>query len=61
VDSLTTVVIPFDECVIFVSLSNCAYFTSWLSEIAQTQDAISGSQFLGGGSGLGERWPLGAV
>jgi hypothetical protein len=50
----TTVVIPFDDRVIFVSFLNCAEFSSRLSEVAQTLDAISGNQFLVGGRGLGE-------
>ena len=57
----TTVIIPFDDRVIFVRLLNCAEFPSRLSEVAQTLDAISGIQFLVAGSGLGERWPLGTV
>ena len=60
-ESHTTVIIPFDDRVIFVSSLNCAEFSSRLSEVAQTLDAISGNQFLVAGSGLGERWPLGAV
>jgi hypothetical protein len=57
----TTVIIPFNDRVIFVRSLNCAEFSSRLSEVAQTLDAISGIQFLAGGSGLGERWPLGTV
>ena len=60
-ESHTTVIIPFDDRVIFVSLLNCAEFSSWLSEVAQAHDAISGIQFLVGGRGLGERWLLGTV
>ena len=59
--SHTTVTIPFDDRIIVVSLLDCAQFSSWLSEVAQTLDAISGFQFLVGGSGLGKRWPLGTV
>ena len=44
-----------------VSLLNCAEFSSRLSEVAQTFDAISGIQFLVGGRGIGERWFLGTV
>src|ERR1039458_401446 len=60
-ESHTTVIIPFDDRVTFVSLLNCAQFPSRNSEVAQTLDAISGIEFLAGGSGLGERWFLGAV
>ena len=60
-ESHTTVIIPFDDRVIVVSLLNCAQFSSRLSEVAQTLDAISRTQFLVGGRGLGERWPLGTV
>jgi hypothetical protein len=61
VESRATVIIPFDDRVIFVGLFNCAEFSSRLSEVAQTLDAISGIQFLVGGRGLGERWPFGTV
>jgi hypothetical protein len=59
--SHTTVIIPFDDRVIFVSLLNCAQFSSRLSEVAQTLHAISRFQFLVGGRRLGKRWLLGAV
>ena len=49
-ESHTTVIIPLDDCVIFVSLLNCAECSSRLSEVAQTLDAISGIQHLVGGS-----------
>jgi hypothetical protein len=49
VESHATVVIPLDDRVLFVSSLNCAEFSSRLSEVAQTLDAISGSQFLTGG------------
>ena len=55
----TTVVIPLDDRVIFVGLVNGAEFAGRRSEVAQTLDAISGIQFLVGGTGLGERWLLG--
>jgi hypothetical protein len=42
VESHTTVIIPLDDRVIFVSLLNCAECSSRLSEVAQTLDAISG-------------------
>jgi hypothetical protein len=50
-ESLPTVIIPFDDCVIFVGLFNCAQFPRRLSEVAQTLDAISGIQFLLGSRG----------
>jgi len=61
VQSHSTVIVPFDDRVIVVSLFNCAEFSSRLSEVAQALDTISGSQFLLGSGGLGERWPLGTV
>jgi hypothetical protein len=59
--SHTAVIIPFNDRVIFVRLLNCAEFSSRLSEGAQTLDAISGTHFRAGCSGLGECWPLGSV
>src|ERR1039458_2248273 len=56
--SHAAIVIPLDDCILFVSTLDCAEFSSRLSEVAQTLDAISGSQFLVGGSGLGEWWSL---
>jgi hypothetical protein len=61
VKSDTTGVIPFDDCVLFVNLLNCAEFPSRLSEVAQTLNAISGIQFMVGGRGLREAWLLGTV
>jgi hypothetical protein len=46
VESRTTVIIPFDDRVIFVSLLHCPQLSSWLSEVAQTLNTISGIQFL---------------
>jgi hypothetical protein len=60
-ESHATVIIPFDDRVIFVRLLNCAEFSSRHSEVAQTLDAISGIQVLVGSRGLGERWLLGTV
>jgi hypothetical protein len=54
VHSHTSVIIPLHDRVIFVSLLNCAEFSSRLSEVAQPFDAISGIQFLGGRGGLSE-------
>jgi hypothetical protein len=61
VQSLTTVTIPFNDRVIIVGLFDCAEFSGRLSEVAQTLDAISGIQFLAGGSRLREWWLLGTV
>ena len=60
-ESHAAVIIPFDDRVIFVSLLNRAEFSSRLSEVAQSLDAISGIQFLVGGKGFGEVWLLGTV
>ena len=60
-ESHTTIIIPFDDCVIFVRLLHCAKISSGHSEVAQTFDAISGSQFLAGGRGFGERWLPGTI
>jgi hypothetical protein len=60
-ESHTTIIIPFDDCVIFVRLLHCAKISSRHSEVAQTLDAISGIQFLIGGGGIGERWLPGTV
>lgn len=61
VESHTTVIIPFDDRVSFVSLLHCAEFSRRLSEVTQTLDAISGIQFLVSGKGFAERRLLGAV
>ena len=58
---MQAVIIPLDDRALFVYLFNCAQLPSRYSEVAQTLDAISGSQFLAGGSGLGEAWFLGPV
>jgi hypothetical protein len=59
--SHTTVVIPLYKRVVFARLLNCTEFSSRLSEISQTLDAITGIQFRVGSRGLDERWPLGSV
>ncbi|MGA2744452.1 MAG: hypothetical protein ABSE44_07145 [Candidatus Sulfotelmatobacter sp.] len=59
-DSFSTVTIPLDDRVLVVGSLDCAEFSIRLSEIAQTLDTISGSQFLAGG-GPGERRSLGTV
>jgi hypothetical protein len=51
VKSRATVAIPLHDRVLFVSSLNCAEFSRWLSEVAQTFDPISGSQLLAGGRG----------
>jgi hypothetical protein len=61
VDPHTAVIIPLDDRIIFVNSLNCAEFSSRLSEVAETLDAISRSQFLSGGRRLGEWWSLGAI
>jgi hypothetical protein len=43
VESRTTVIIPFDDGVIFVGALNCAEFAGRFAEVAQTLDAISGT------------------
>jgi hypothetical protein len=60
-DSHSTVIIPLDDRVLFVSSFNRTEFSIRPSEVAQTLDTISGSQFLARGGRLGERWSLGAV
>ena len=60
-ESHPTIIIPFDDRVLFVSLLNRAEFSSPLSEVAQSLDAISGIQFLVGGSRVGQPWLLGTV
>jgi hypothetical protein len=59
--SHSTVVIPLYKRVVFVRLLNCSEFSSRLSEISQTLDAITGIQFRVGSSGLDERWPPGSI
>jgi hypothetical protein len=59
--SHTTVVIPLYKRIVFVRLLNCSEFSSGLSEISQTLDAITGIQFRVGSRGLDERWLLGSV
>jgi hypothetical protein len=61
VESHTTVVIPFDHGVIFVGALNRTDFSGWLSEVAQTLDPISGTEFLVGGRWFGKRRLLGTV
>ena len=60
-DSYSTVIIPLDDRVLVIGSLNCAEFSIRLSEVTQTLDAISGSQFLVSGRRLRERWSLGTV
>jgi hypothetical protein len=57
----TTVVIPFDESVIFINLPNRTKFSGRHSEIAQTLDPISGTQILASARRFDKRWLLGTV
>ena len=57
-NSHTAIVIPFDESIILVNLSNCAKFSSRHSEIAQTFDAISGTQVPACTGRVDKRWLL---
>jgi hypothetical protein len=59
--SSATVVIPLHDCVIFVSALNRAELVRRFSEITQTLDAITGSEFRVGATGSIERWVLGAI
>jgi hypothetical protein len=59
--SHATVVIPLYKRVVFIRLLNCSKFSSRLSKISQTLDAITGIQVGVGPRGLDERWPLGSV
>jgi hypothetical protein len=61
VKSHTTVVIPFDDRVIFVNLPNRAEFSRRYSEVAHTLDAISGIQFLASAGRFDKRGLLGTV
>jgi hypothetical protein len=61
VNSYAPVVIPFDESIVFIDLPNCAKFSSRQSEIAQTFDAISGTQISSSAGRVDKRWPLRTV
>jgi len=61
VKSHMTVIIPFDDRVLFVRSLDIAEFPRRLPEVVQTLDAISGIQFPVVGKGLAERWLLGTV
>src|ERR1039458_1268830 len=56
-----TVIIPFDEGVVFIGLLNCAKVAGRLSEVAQPPTPISGIELLASGGGRGERWPFGTI
>ena len=60
-ESCTTVIIPFDNRVFVVRSLNRAQFPIGFSEVAQTLDSISWSQFQVGRTGLAQRWLLGTV
>ena len=59
--SHTSIAIPLYKRIVFVGLLNCSEFSSRLSKISQTLDAITGIQFRVGSRGLDERWSLGSV
>jgi hypothetical protein len=61
VQSHTTVMIPLHKRIVFVRLLHGSEFSSRLSKISQTLDAITGIQFRVGSGRLDERWSLGAV
>jgi len=61
VESRATVIILLDDRILFVSSLNCADFSSWLSEVAQSLDPISGTEFLVVGRRFGERRLFGTV
>jgi hypothetical protein len=61
VDFYTIVIIPFDDRVIFIHLPNCAEFSRRQSEVAQTLNAISGTQFLTSAGRVDKRWLLRTV
>jgi hypothetical protein len=61
VQPYATVVIPFDDRVIFVNLSNGTEFTGRYSEVAQSLDAISRIQFLVIGTWFDKRGLLRSV
>jgi len=61
VEPLTTLIIPLDDRVLFISLLYCAEFSSRFAKVAQPLDAISGIQFLVRGGRGGEARFLGTV
>jgi len=61
VNSGATVIIPLHDCVFFVSTFNSAELFCWFSEITQTLDAVTGSQFRAATRGLIKRWVLCAI
>jgi hypothetical protein len=58
--SFATVIVPLYEGIIFVGTFNGAELVRWFSEIAQTLDAITGSQSWMPRWSV-ERWLLGAL
>ena len=61
VDSDTSVIIPFDERIIFIHLSNRPKFSGRHSEVTQTLDAITGTQISASAGRVDKRWLLGTV
>ena len=59
--SCATIIIPLYDCVIFISSLHGAELSCWFSKVAQTFDAITGSQFRVRTRGPIERWTLGAI
>ena len=59
--SRATIIVPFDNRVIFVRSLNRPEFPSRRPEVAQTLDSISGIQFLVGGRRFGKWWSLGSL
>ena len=56
-----TIIIPFDDRVIFIRLLHCACFSRRFAEVPHTLDAISWLQFLACNRGINQRWPAGTV
>jgi len=61
VQSDATVIVPFDQRVIFICLLNCAEFSSRFTEVSQPLDAISWIQLHAGGRRLSQRGLPGTV
>jgi hypothetical protein len=61
VESLTAVIIPLDDSVLFVRLFNCSQLASGYSEVAQALDRDLRDLFFASGRRFCERWPLGTV
>jgi len=61
VHSDATVIVPFDDGVVFIRSFNRAECSRRLTEVAQSLDTISGSKLLAAGHGLGQRWLPGSI